>query len=137
MSARCSTKENPTSHRAMPALHVFAVLYGQPKCRNPFSLHGLGPFCTHKSKFTLHQPSNPLQMSFPDYKLHDHAKRKGIPFRTAEHTGLQPTVSSGEPLDFPPPQGLHLPLQCESARGLLLRLQVHGSPNPSFFPADS
>jgi len=41
-------------------------------------------------------------------------------FRTAESTGLQPTVSSAEPLDFSPLSGPHLHLECESTRRLLV-----------------
>lgn len=41
-------------------------------------------------------------------------------FRTAEHRGLQPTVSSIEPLDFSPTLGLHFHLEYEPTRRLLV-----------------
>lgn len=41
-------------------------------------------------------------------------------FRTAEHTGSQPTLNSAEPLDFSPLSGLHLHLECEYTRRLLV-----------------
>lgn len=40
--------------------------------------------------------------------------------RTIEHTELQPTVSSAEPLDFSPLLGPHLHLKCDSIRKLLV-----------------